>query len=210
MDKIVLLGSGGHAKSVIDSILSDKKFEIVGFIDNENRDFEYMGYKVIGCDENLPYLYSLGIRYAFICIGFLGKRNARKLLYEKLKKIGFELPVIIDPTVVVAQNVIIGEGTFIGKGAIVNSNVVLGKMAIINTSAIIEHDCVIKDFTHISVGSVICGVAQIGEEVFVGANATVIQEICIGDGAVIGAGSVVTKSIYEEGTYVGVPVRKVK
>lgn len=210
MEKIVLLGSGGHAKSIADVIISDGKYEIAGFIDNENKDFEYLGYKIIGSDADLPFIYDSGIHYACICIGFLGKGNIRQELYTQLKKTGFTLPNIVDPTAVLAKNVSIGEGTFIGKGAVINSNVIIGKMVIINTATIIEHDCIIGDFTHIAAGVVICGAVQVGQEAFVGANATVIQEITIEKGAVIGAGSVVIENICEKGTYVGSPVRQVK
>lgn len=53
-DKIILLGCGGHAKSVIDAIEAAGKYQIAGMIDSiYPNDFEYRGYKVIGCDEQL-------------------------------------------------------------------------------------------------------------------------------------------------------------
>lgn len=197
MKKIVLLGTGGHAKSVVDTIIAEGKYEIAGFIDKENKEFDYLGYKIIGCDEDLPSIYNAGIHYACICIGFLGKGSIRQGLYTRLKKIGFEFPDIVDPTAALAKNVRIEEGVFIGKGAVVNSNAEIGRMAIVNTAAVIEHDCLIGDFTHVAVGSVICGAVKVGKGVFVGANTTVIQGIHIGAGAIIGAGSIIVKDVEE-------------
>ncbi len=197
-EKIILLGCGGHAKSVADAVETSGDYEIAGFVDNiRNDEFEYRGYKIIGCDSQLQEIYNSGIHYACICVGFLGKGSVRNKLYTCLKEIGFYLPPIIDPSAILAADVKVGEGAFIGKRAVVNSNAAIGKMAIINTAAVIEHDCVIGDFSHIAVSSVICGEAHIQENSFVGANATIIQGMNVGIGAVIGAGSVVVKNVEE-------------
>lgn len=202
MEKIIILGCGGHAKSVIDVIEAAGKFEICGFVDHSQEEFEYRGYKIIGCDDDLKVLYDDGIHHAFIGIGFLGQGNVRNRLYGQLKGIGYNLPSVIDPTAVMASDVTVGEGTFIGKRAIVNANSVIGQMVIINTGAIIEHDCHVGDYSHISVSSVVCGAVHIGENVFLGANATVFQEMCIGNNAVIGAGSIVYRNVEADMKYI--------
>ena len=195
-EKIVLLGCGGHAKSIVDAIETAGIYEIAGFIDNVCQDeFEYRGYRIIGCDEKLQEIYSSGIHYAFVCVGFLGRGRVRNKLYEELKEIGYIIPSIVDPSAVLATDVNIGEGTFVGKRAVINSNALVGKMAIINTAAVIEHDCVIDDFCHIAISSVICGAVHVGENSFVGANATVIQGVNIGADAFIKACSVVVKDV---------------
>lgn len=202
-DKIILLGCGGHAKSVVDAIESKGEYEIAGFLDHvTHKNFEYRGYKVIGCDGDLQELFDSGIRYAFVCVGFLGKGTVRNRLYKCLKEIGFTIPIIIDPSAVLASDVRIGEGSFVGKRAVINANAFVGRMTIINTGAIIEHDCVIADFCHIAIAGVICGMVQLKENVFVGANATVIQGLCVGENAVIGAGSIVVKDIRENTKFV--------
>lgn len=197
-EKIILLGCGGHAKSVVDVIEADGRFEIAGFVDNAyQEEFEYHGYKILGCDNDLQKLYELGIRYAYVGVGFLGQGRVRNKLYVHLKKIGYKLPVIADPSAVLAKDVKLGEGVFIGKQAVVNANTEIGKMAIINTAAVIEHDCIIGEFTHVAVASIVCGMVHIGVNSFIGANATIIQGISIGDGSIVGAGSVVVKNIEE-------------
>lgn len=196
MKDIILLGSGGHAKSIVDAIEQNGEFKIAGFIDNISKSgFEYRGYKIIGTDKDLEKIYALGIHYAFVCVGYLGKGIIRDNLYRQLKGIGYVLPVIIDGSSTLATDVEIGEGTFVGKNAVINANAVVGKMAIINSAAVIEHDCYIGEFTHIAVAAVICGMTRIGTHTLIGANVTAIQNINIGDNCQIGAGSIIREDI---------------
>ena len=57
MNKIVLIGGGGHCKSVIDVIEQEGKFNISGIIDKpELLGEEILGYPVIGNDSDLDKL----------------------------------------------------------------------------------------------------------------------------------------------------------
>lgn len=196
MERILILGMGGHAKSIIDAIERENKYEIAGYVVNDCIDaVGDKKYPVLGKDDDLSGLFQQGIHNAAIGIGFLGKSNLRKRLYENLKDIGYNLPVVCDPTAIIASGVSIGEGSFIGKGAILNTNSRIGKMCIINTGAIVEHDCQVGDFSHISVGTVLCGEVLVGTESFIGANATVIQGRKVADGYIVGAGEVIRKNV---------------
>ena len=204
MVRIILIGSGGHARSVADSILQSKQYEIAGYI--ERADIEgtgALGIPVLGTDSDLEAIFDAGINTAFVTIGYIGKGNVRERIYNRLKQIGYSIPVIMDPSATLADRVQIGEGTFVGKRAVVNSNAQIGRMCIINTGAIVEHDNEIGDFSHIAVGSVLCGNVKIGKGVLIGANAVVIQGIRIGDGAIVGAGTTVRHDIESGQVYYG-------
>lgn len=195
--KIIILGAGGHAKSVCDTLLALKEeYQIEGFVDGKKGDgYIYAGISVIGSDDNLEQFYDSGIHYAIVGVGFLGKGHLRNELTKKLKRIGFFLPIIIDPTAIVSESVKVGEGTFVGKRAVVNAGVRIGKHCILNSCSLIEHDCSISDYTHIAVSACVCGGASIGKECLIGANATIIQGVQIADHTVIPAGSVVRRDI---------------
>lgn len=211
MEKIVIIGNGGHAKSIMDSIENLGVYEIVGFIaTKDEQQFEYRGYRIIGTDDDLELLYKSGIHKAFVGIGYMGKGNVREKIYDRLKKIGYTLPAIIDPSAIIASDAQIGEGTYIGKRAVVNSAAKVGKMAIINTGAIVEHDCIVGDFAHVAVNVTLCGGVFIGRSCFIGANAVVIQNIVVEDNSLIGAGAVVVNDIEDNCVAVGVPAKIVK
>lgn len=202
MEKILILGMGGHAKSVTDVIERENKYEIAGYIVNDCNDMQVESkYPILGNDDKLHELFLQGIQNAAIGIGYLGNSGLRTILYKKLKEIGYNLPVLSDPSAVIAAGVFVEEGTFIGKSAVINADAEIGKMCIINTGAIVEHDCHVGDFSHVSVGTVLCGGVNIGTSVFIGANATVIQGISIGNRTIIGAGEVLKKDLGDNTVY---------
>lgn len=205
MQNILLIGFGGHCKSIIDSIENSGIYKIYGIIDIKDKIGQsYKGYKVIGTDYDLEYFYNKGLKNIFICIGYMGNSNIRNILYKKIKKIGFNIPNIIDKTAILANNVELGEGIFIGKRAVLNADVKIDNMAIINTGAIIEHESYVGEFSHISIGAILCGNVNVKENVFIGANSTVIHSVDINKNSIIGAGSTVIKNVLENSKCYGV------
>lgn len=188
MEKIVLVGFGGHAKSVADCIEREGKYTIVGYTDIEEHVSKY---KYLGTDDVLQTVFDDGVKYAAVGIGYMGNGDLRNRLYDMLKAIGYKLPVIADPSAIVAESAQVGEGSFVGKNAVINAEAVVGKMTIINTMALVEHECVVGDFSHVAVAAVLCGQVKVGEAAFIGANATVIQGRTVGNKMLIPAGYVV-------------------
>lgn len=199
MEDIILLGLGGHAHSVVDSIEQVGKYNIKGFLDTEDMWGKYFkNYRVLGTDDELQKYFDKGIRNAFVTIGYMGHGDVRNRLYRQIKDIGYAIPNIIDKTAIVSENSELEEGIFIGEKAVVNANAKIEKMCIINTGAIVEHDCTVGEFSHIAVGSVLCGGVSIGKQTLIGANATVIQEKKIENHCIIGAGMIIRKDVKKQ------------
>jgi len=188
-EKIILIGGGGHCHSVIDVIEQTNKYEIIGIIDTkENIGKKVLNYEVISCDDDLETIFET-CKNAIITVGQIESNKIRVKIYNKLKQIGFNLPVIISPFAYVSKHSFIDEGTIIMHHALINANVKIGKNCIINTKALIEHDCIVEDNCHISTASVINGGVMVKENSFFGSNSTSKQSIEI-DGF-IKAGSLV-------------------
>jgi len=194
--KLVLIGGGGHCKSILDCVRRiDKKADVLIVDPAIPEGSVIMGAGAAGGDKMLGELYEKGYRNAFISTGSIKSTALRRKLYKKAADIGYDFPVIADPSAVVSEYAVIGQGAFIGKNAVINADSHIGSHAIINTGSIIEHECVIREFSHVAVGARLCGQVRIGSDSFIGAGTTVIQGIKIGDQAIIGAGSVVLRDV---------------
>ena len=189
---IVIIGFGGHAKVVADSIEQTGEYRIVGYTDVEKRNSNY---HYIGSDDELIKLFQKGVKKAVIGLGYLGSSNMRDEIISFASNIGYEFPVICDPTAIIAKDVVVDEGTYIGKNVVINADSRVGKFCIINTGSIIEHENSIGDCSHISVGTILCGKVSVGHHAMIGAGATVIQCKIIGNNCIVGANSTVLSDV---------------
>jgi sugar O-acyltransferase (sialic acid O-acetyltransferase NeuD family) len=170
-EKIVLVGGGGHCHSVIDVIELENKYEIIGIVDKkELMGQKVLGYEVIACDDDLATLYK-ECKNAVVTVGQIKSNSLRVKLFEKLKSIGFTLPVIKSPLAYVSKYSKIDEGTVVMHHALINVNVTVGKNCIINTKALLEHDVKVEDSCHISTSSVVNGGVVVKKGTFFGSNA---------------------------------------
>ena len=202
-NKLVLIGGGGHCASVIDTVLTSTEYGEIVITDKENVGKKVLGIPIVGADECLEELLGNGFTDAFITLGSIGDPNNRQKIYNQIKKIGFNIPNIIDKTASVSKSVNLGEGIFIGKHSVINSLASVGNNCIINTASVIEHECVLGEFVHVAPNAVLCGNVTVGDGSHIGAGSVVRQQITIGKNVIIGAGSVVVKNISDGRTAYG-------
>ncbi len=203
---MLLVGGGGHSKSVIDVLLQIGDFYDLAMVDVRNKvGTEVLGIPVIGCDDDLHELFHSGYTQAFVTMGSIGDAKRRAQLFHQLIAIGFEIPTIVARSSVVSSHAELYAGVFVGANAVINAGSVIQIGAIINTAAVVEHDCVVGDFSHIAPGSVLCGGVHVGNNTHIGANAVVNQQLQIGSNTMIGAGSVVTKAVMDNVVAYGNP-----
>ena len=202
MRKLVIIGASGHGKVVAD-IAVKNGYDTISFLDDNETVKKCGGYPVIGksCEAaNQKADVIVAIGNAFI----------RQIIQESLEHIGVRIVTLIHPNAVVADDVLIGTGTVVMAGAVINPGARIGKGCIINTCSSVDHDCMVRDYVHVSVGTHIAGTVSVDERTWIGAGATVSNNINICEDCMIGAGAVVIKDLKEKGTYAGVPARKIK
>ncbi len=203
MEKIILIGAGGHSKSVADAI-DRTKYQLCGFLD-ENKTGTHMGLPIFGADiRSIPDYQTY--KY-FVAIGDV---NCRKLWFQKVRAMGLELINIIDTSAIISGSARIGIGNFIGKMVIINADAVIGDNNVINTRALVEHECRVGSHNHLSTNSVINGNVVVEDSVFLGSSSVCNGQLTIGHDAVIGSGSVVIADVPPMVTVVGVPARIIK
>lgn len=204
MKKVVVIGSGGHAKVIIDIILQrnkilDDNLKIIGILDdkyNGDEKTEIFGTPVIGKIEKMLELPE-DIHYVIA----IGNNSVRKKIAGKYFDKKFI--TLIHPKAIIGEEVKIEEGTVVMAGSIINSYTKIGKHCVLNTGSIIEHDNTIKDYVHISPNATLCGGVIVEEETWVGAGATIIQEKKIGKKVIVGAGAVIVKDLQDKIKVIG-------
>lgn len=199
--KVIIIGAGGHAKSVAEIIIKSND-ELIGFLDDnielQNTEI-YCGKKVIGTLSDIE---KYNENHFVIAIGNNEIRKKISMQYH------LKWYTAIHPNAIIATNVSIGEGTVIMPGAVINPDSIIGKHCIINTSASIDHDNIIEDYVHISPGAHLAGKVTVKEQSWICIGATIKNNITINKNIIIGAGAVVIKNILEAGTYIGIPAKK--
>ncbi len=200
MKRLLIIGASGHGKVVADIAKLNGYESILFFDDNESLK-ECGKYPVVGKTTDIN-------NFEGDVIVAIGNAAIRERIQNSLH--GRNVPVLVHPSAVIDSSVKISEGTVVMAGAVINADAVIGKGCIINTCSSVDHDCTIGDFVHVSVGAHIAGTVNVGDRTWIGIGAVVSNNINICADCKIGAGAVVIKDIDIEGTYVGVPVRKLK
>ena len=209
MDRIVVIGGGGHARALI-SVLKKTSWNVVGYTDPLDKGI-ILGVARLGADSVLPQLlrtYDDG--RAAIGVGKIDTSSKRLRLQEELEAIGYEFPTIVSPTAVLNEEVTLGEGTVVLDVAAVGAGTAVGRGCILNTNCTVEHDCRVGDDVHIAPGAVVSGGVTIGKGCLIGAGVTIIQGLTICENCLIGAGAVVLRNVDSPGTYIGNPARRAK
>jgi sugar O-acyltransferase (sialic acid O-acetyltransferase NeuD family) len=199
-----VIGAGGHAKVVVDTIRAAGFGEPAGVLDDDPAKYgtTVLGVPVLGGPDPET-IARLGITRAVIAIGH---NHARSQIAERLHGL-VTWETVVHPAAVVAASARLGEGTVIFAGVVIQPDAVIGRHAIVNTSASVDHDCEIGAFAHIAPGVRIAGGVLIGDGALLGIGSCVTPGRRIREWATVGAGAVVIDDVAAFTTAVGVPAR---
>ncbi|MDA2271786.1 acetyltransferase [Bacillus thuringiensis] len=203
--KLLIIGASGQGKVVADVALKMNKWQSIVFLDDNESVKSSLGIEVIG--KSMDFLNYIEDYDFFVGIG---NNVIREEIQGKLEAEGASLPTLIHPSAIIGDQVEFGAGTVVMAGAVINCCTIIGKGCIINTGSTIDHDNLIEDYVHISPGVHLAGTIKVGRGTWLGIGSVVSNNISITDGCRIGAGALVIRNINETGTYVGVPVKKIK
>jgi sugar O-acyltransferase (sialic acid O-acetyltransferase NeuD family) len=205
---LLLIGAGGHGRVVADAALLQGRWEQVHATDDDaSRCHGELLPGVPMTAEMLSRITSQAspVQGVHVSIG----ANAARERVAGLHGHG-RLASVRHPDATVSARATLDAGCFVAARAVIAPGAHVGIGAIINHAAVLDHDAVAGDFSHVAPGAVMGGGARIGARVLLGAGAVVLPGVSIANDIVIGAGCVVTHSLRDAGTYLGVPARRVK
>jgi UDP-N-acetylbacillosamine N-acetyltransferase len=198
---LVLMGFGGHARSVADVALKAGYLRLM-FVEETAADGEsFLDFPV---QRSMPASSS-----GWVYIPCAGNNQRRSVQIRELMAANLPLAIIISPSATLGCGATIRPGSFVGNHAHIGPLARIGGGCIINTAATVEHDCVVGDCAHVSIHSTMAGYSVLGDRAFLGAGAVVIDKVSVAADVVIGAGGVVVRSIDSCGVYAGVPARRI-
>lgn len=194
MKKLLLIGAGGHCRSVIDVVRAVGEYEIVGLLGLPNEVGTIVdGIEVIGTDKDLM-LHLNSVDECLITIGQIGSPKRRVVIWEQLIELNAPMATIVSPTAYVSSTVVLGKGSIVMHHALVNAGAHIGLNCIINTKALVEHDAQLGNHVHISTGAIVNGGTSVGDNSFIGSGAVLHHGLEFKEGTIITAGKVVSES----------------
>ena len=211
MENIVIIGVGGFGREVkvlIDQINEvENKYNIIGFYDDaQNLNESYNGVKYLG---TLTDLNACSEKIA-VAVG-IGDPKTKLKIVSQLMNPNLYFPTLIHPSVIIgADEISFGKGTIIAAGCILTCNIAIGDFVTLNLCCTVGHDTVINSFASFMPSVNISGEVIIHEKVYVGTGAKIINQLEIGKNTIVGAGAVVSKSLPENCTAVGIPAKPIK
>lgn len=195
---LIVLCAGGHARVVIEALLS-RGIRPIAVADATRIGDVIGGVRITASDDDVLKMSADEIELANGLGNRASRRDSglsdRRALFERFAAPGYRFPLIAHASAVIASDAQLGDGAQVMAGAVIQPAVRIGRNALINTRAVVEHDCIVGDHAHVAPGAVLCGSVSVGESVHIGAGAVVLVGVKVGAGAVVAAGAVVTRDV---------------
>jgi acetyltransferase EpsM len=201
MTPIIIFGAGGHARVVLDALLTSGA-SARAFVDDHRRVETLDGLPVWDAEDAAW----LGLsRFQFVVA--IGDNRIRASIFQRLLTRGGTPLTVLHPKAVVSSRASFGPGTVVMAGAIVNPGARIGSNCILNTGCSVDHDCAVGDHVHLCPGVRLAGTVRIGEHTLLGTGSCVTPGRSIGSGTLVGAGSVVVRDLPDNCLAHGNPAR---
>ena len=166
--RVIVIGAGGHGRSVAEAILLLGRDELVGFVDDgADANAKVWTYPILGRTDSLHTLRAL----ADTVVVAIGNNAVREKLHSRVRDAGFELLNVIHPAAFVSPTATLGAGCAVMAGAVVGTEAQLGEGVIVNCGATVDHHCRVDAFGHLGVNACMAGGSVLGHRAWMQAGA---------------------------------------
>ncbi|HEY4798284.1 MAG TPA: acetyltransferase [Bacteroidia bacterium] len=156
---LVIIGSGGHGRAVLEAAILQNKYKVMGFVDDLAKESEKYGFKILGTTKDVL-AGKVNADYFIIAIG---NNKIRKNIFASLKQ-KLKPAIILHPSAVISPSSEIGNGTVVLANSVIGASVTIGENCIINSMCLIDHETNAGDHIHISQGTIIGSNVRIKNE----------------------------------------------
>ncbi|MCB2379659.1 acetyltransferase [Hymenobacter sp. BT635] len=212
LPKLVIFGAGGLGREVLVLVHQINAvratWQLAGFFDDQApASATIHGVPYLGGTEALN-----SVSEPLQVVIAVGNGRSRASIVQRLTSPLLRFATLVHPAIACQpyQHLQIGEGSIIGQGCILTTDIRLGCHVLLNLGCTIGHDAVLEDFCSLMPHANVGGEAHLETGVYLGTNATVINQVRIGARTIVGAGAVAVRDLPADCTAVGVPATVIK
>lgn len=181
--RLLIVGAGGHGRSVAEAALASGTFTLSGFLDDQTTNV--WEFPVLGRTQDAAAWRTV----ADAAIVAIGNNVLRQQLQQQLIVAGFKLATVIHPRAVVSPSANLGMGCAVMAGAIIGTEAKLGMGVIVNSGAVVDHHCVVEDYGHLGVAAAMAGGTKLGAGAWMQAGSALGYGVKVPSGAILPPGS---------------------
>lgn len=196
MEKIAIIGASTNAKVIYNFILHYKLFDVVCFAVDKKYIVgdSFHGKPLVSICELHKHIDKEKDK-VFIGVQWNRLNKDRRMLFEKMKLLGYKFANVISPSAIIHENVKLGNNIWIADNVVIETNCIIENNTFIKTGAIIGGSTVVHNHCFIGIKALIAGGCIIGEQSFVGINATIFDMVTIGEKCIIGATTIIKRNL---------------
>lgn len=188
MKRLLIIGTGGHGRSVAEAVLLRNDYALTGFLDDAAKPGQRVWDWPVWGDTTALSAYQNQVDAVFVAIG----NNAlREALHQRVRAHGLVLATVIHPAATVSIRAEVGQGCAIMAGAVVGTGAQLGEGVIVNCGAVVDHDCLVEPFGHLGVNAAMAGGSVLGRRALVPVGAALAYGARVAADRVLHPGEVV-------------------
>jgi sugar O-acyltransferase (sialic acid O-acetyltransferase NeuD family) len=188
--RLLVMGAGGHGRSVAEAADLSGQFEVVGFLDDAAPVGERVfGNHVLGPVDSMADYCSVADQ----AIVAIGNNAVREKLMQQLTEAGYAMATVVHPRAFVSSTAVVGQGSAIMAGAIVGTEARLGVASIVNCGAVVDHHATVEDFGHLGVNASMAGGTVLGRGAWMQSGSALGYGVSVAPGAVLLPGTALHK-----------------
>jgi sugar O-acyltransferase (sialic acid O-acetyltransferase NeuD family) len=206
MDDLILIGAGGLAREVAETVSSGDRYRILGIVDDDRslHGTTVADLPVLGGIEEIRW--DRGT-HLMICTGH---GHVRQRIVNQLSTFDIGLhrfATIVHPSVHVPRSCFIGVGSVLLAHVAVTADARIGRHVVAMPNVTITHDDLVGDYATLCAGVSLAGGVTVGARAYLGANASVRQNLRVGADSTLGMGASLLHDLPDGETWAGVPAR---